>query len=224
MIDAIARAFSSNVALPPVGYRYAYSDAASSGGGDEGEQVQSSFGPLFDQAAAKLELSREAVEKATTVLTAGEVEGRLNEEQRRQIEELAKRDREVKAHEQAHKAAAGAYAQGGPNYEYQAGPDGRRYAVGGSVDIDTSPVRGNPEATLEKAQVIRGAAMAPADPSGADRSVAAAAAQLAAQARKELAAENGAKAGASASDRGDSRIRGYGKPEPRPGGNFDARG
>ena len=31
----------------------------------------------------------------------------------------------------AHLSAAGAYAHGGASYEYELGPDGKRYAVGG---------------------------------------------------------------------------------------------
>ncbi len=99
------------------------------------------------------------------------------------------RDREVRRHEQAHLAAAGSYAKGGPTFEYQTGPDGQRYAVGGEVSIDTSPVAGDPKATIIKAQVIQRAAGAPADPSGQDRAVASAAAKMEAQARRELQAQ-----------------------------------
>ncbi len=116
----------------------------------------------------------------------GEGDG-LTEEERKQVQELQRRDREVRAHEQAHLAAAGGHALGGASYSYQAGPDGRRYAVGGEVSIDTSPVRDDPRATIAKAQTIRAAALAPADPSGADRAVAAAAAKMEADAQRELA-------------------------------------
>lgn len=102
------------------------------------------------------------------------------------VRELSARDREVRAHEQAHLAAAGGYASGGPTYTYQTGPDGVRYAIGGEVSIDTSAVPGNPRATLAKAQAIIAAANAPAEPSGQDRAVAAAAAQMAARAQAEL--------------------------------------
>jgi len=57
------------------------------------------------------------------------------------------------------------------------------------VSIDTSPERDDPEATINKAQRIQAAALAPAQPSDADRAVAAAAAQMASSARAELAAE-----------------------------------
>ncbi len=111
----------------------------------------------------------------------------------KQIETLAARDREVRAHEQAHAAVAGQYG-GSPTYEFVRGPDGVSYAVGGSVNVDTSPIPGNPEATLRKAEQLQRAASAPADPSGQDREVAAQAAQLARQAERELAIKNADKA------------------------------
>ena len=104
-----------------------------------------------------------------------------------QLNELRIRDQEVRAHELAHMAAAGGLAKGGPTFEYQRGPDGRLYAVGGEVQIDTSGVPGDPEATLQKAEQIQRAALAPAQPSAQDRSVAVAAAAMAAAARAELA-------------------------------------
>ena len=85
----------------------------------------------------------------------------LSEEERRILNELRARDAEVRAHEQAHLAAAGPYANGAPTFEFQTGPDGRQYAVGGEVSIDTSPVPGDPEATVRKAQTVKRAALAP---------------------------------------------------------------
>jgi hypothetical protein len=113
----------------------------------------------------------------------------LSEEERQILKELRARDAEVRAHEQAHLAAAGPYANGAPKFEYQTGPDGKQYAVGGEVSIDTSAVPGNPEATARKAQTIKRAALAPRDPSPQDIKVAAQAAQLEAQARLEVKAE-----------------------------------
>lgn len=100
--------------------------------------------------------------------------------------ELATTDREVRAHEAAHLAAAGGLAQGGASFDTVQGPDGRAYAVGGEVSIDVSPGR-TPEDTIAKAQQIRSAALAPADPSAQDYRVAAQAAQMAHQAQQELA-------------------------------------
>ena len=113
----------------------------------------------------------------------------LTEEEQKQVDELKARDAEVKAHEQAHIAAGGSYVRGGASYDYQTGPDGKKYAVGGEVSIDTSPVEGDPQATIYKAQVILKAALAPAEPSRQDKSVASQARQMMASARKELMAE-----------------------------------
>ncbi|MEM9913358.1 MAG: putative metalloprotease CJM1_0395 family protein [Planctomycetota bacterium] len=110
----------------------------------------------------------------------------LDESEQKQVEELQARDREVRQHEQAHKAAAGQYATSGPTYSYQEGPDGKRYAVGGSVGIDASP-EATPEETIAKMQVVRRAALAPAEPSSQDRKVAAQASRTEQQARAELA-------------------------------------
>ncbi len=102
--------------------------------------------------------------------------------------QLQDRDREVKTHEMAHLASAGQYARGGPTYSYQQGPDGRRYAVGGEVPIDVSQEK-TPEATIQKMQSVKRAALAPAEPSSADRSIAASATALESQARQELQSE-----------------------------------
>ncbi|QPJ62346.1 MAG: hypothetical protein G3M70_10895 [Candidatus Nitronauta litoralis] len=113
----------------------------------------------------------------------------VTEEEARIIQQLQTTDREVRAHEQAHKAAAGPYAVGGPTYEYTTGPDGKRYATGGEVKIDTAPVPDNPEATIRKAQTIKRAALAPAEPSAQDRQVAAKATQLETRARQQIQEE-----------------------------------
>lgn len=110
----------------------------------------------------------------------------LTEAEQKQVDELKARDREVKNHEQAHIAAGGSYVKGGASYDYQTGPDGKQYAVGGSVNIDTSPVQNNPEATIAKAQVIIKAALAPAEPSGQDQKVASSARQMMNEARQEI--------------------------------------
>ncbi|MDJ0781076.1 MAG: putative metalloprotease CJM1_0395 family protein [Desulfosarcinaceae bacterium] len=105
-----------------------------------------------------------------------------------QVRDLKQRDAEVKAHEQAHLAAGGGLVQGAASYTYEKGPDGAMYAVGGEVKIDTAPAR-TPEQTIRKAQQIRRAALAPAQPSATDRAVAAAAAQMEAQAKAEKTRE-----------------------------------
>lgn len=112
----------------------------------------------------------------------------LTPEAQQKILELSQRDQEVKIHEAAHAAVGGQYA-GAPSLSYETGPDGKRYAVSGEVNIDVSKVAGDPAATMKKADVIRAAALAPAQPSAQDRNVAASAAQMKAQAQAELMAE-----------------------------------
>lgn len=113
----------------------------------------------------------------------------LTEEERAQVDELKQTDRKVRAHEQAHAAAGGAYASS-PSYEYENGPDGNRYAIGGEVSIDVSPVSGDPEATIQKMEVVKRAALAPAEPSPQDRAVAAQADQTRLKAQAELREQN----------------------------------
>ncbi|PLX85346.1 MAG: hypothetical protein C0617_04545 [Desulfuromonas sp.] len=103
-----------------------------------------------------------------------------------ELQKLADRDREVRAHEAAHAAVGGQYA-GSPSYTYEKGADGRNYAVGGEVQMNTSKIAGDPQATLQKSQQLRAAALAPAQPSGADRAIAAKATQMAMEAQAELA-------------------------------------
>ena len=116
-------------------------------------------------------------------------EEELSPEQSQAVEKLKKRDQEVKAHEKAHAAAGAGIVQGGATYQYQRGPDGKMYAVGGEVKIDTSPER-DPEDTIRKMQQVRKAALSPTQPSAQDRSVAAQASQIEAEARAELTKKN----------------------------------
>ena len=142
---------------------------------------------------------------------AGRSEG-LSEADLKIVSEHKPRDLDVRAHEMAHMEAGAGIVTRGASFSYQTGPDGQRYAVGGEVGINTSPGR-TPEETLAKSDRIRAAALAPADPSGQDLRVAAEAAQMAAEARQELAATSGspeagrvgAAYGAAASDASGGR-------------------
>ena len=106
-----------------------------------------------------------------------------------EIRQLQRRDSEVRAHEAAHAAVGGPYA-GSPSFSYTKGTDGKTYATGGEVSIDVSAVPDDPEATLQKANQIKAAALAPAEPSSQDMKVAQKAQMLATQARQELADRN----------------------------------
>lgn len=128
----------------------------------------------------------------------------LSSEQQSQLRQLKKTDSEVRTHEQAHKTAGGPYA-GSIQLEYTTGPDGRRYATAGEVPIDASPVRGNPEATITKMEVVKRAALAPQNPSPQDRAVAAQADATKAQAQTELRQSRNT---GSASSDGDPGVSG----------------
>ena len=138
----------------------------------------------LDSDKSKTEKSEKFATESTEKLPSGE---ELTLEELQQVAELKSRDQEVRVHEMAHVMAGGAYVTGGPSYTYQMGPDGKGYAIGGEVGIDTSPIEGNPEATIQKMQTVAAAALAPAKPSGQDQKVAAAARQAEAKARMELA-------------------------------------
>lgn len=110
----------------------------------------------------------------------------LSVEDLRQLEQMKATDREVRQHEMAHQVVGGQYA-GSASYEYERGPDGQRYAVAGEVPVDYGPVKGDPQATIDKMQQVIAAALAPADPSPKDRQVAAQARQYLISAQLELA-------------------------------------
>lgn len=123
----------------------------------------------------------------------------------RELQALKARDREVRQHEQAHVAAGGRYIRGGATYSYERGPDGRQYAIGGEVDIDTAPIANDPAATIHKMQVVRRAALAPAEPSSQDRAVAADASRKEAEARVDLREERREASAVAADDRHSTR-------------------
>ena len=134
--------------------------------------------------------------------------GGLTPEELQQVAELKKVDRQVRQHEMAHMAAGAGLITSGASYTYTKGPDGVNYAVAGEVGIDTSPGR-TPEETLSRAQRIRAAALAPADPSPQDRAVAAAATQMEVSARMEIAQQRAAEARGDNEESGEGRLAAY---------------
>ena len=118
-------------------------------------------------------------------LAAGTQE--LSPREKRKLAELKATDAAVRDHERAHLAAAAQYARGGASYQYEIGPDGKRYAVRGEVQIEASAITNNPGANIQKMQAIKRAALAPRDPSAQDQRVAAQAARAEMAARAEQA-------------------------------------
>lgn len=108
------------------------------------------------------------------------------EKAKAEVDELKKRDAEVRQHEMAHISAGGAYIKGGASFTYKVGPDGARYAVAGTVNIDTGEIPNDPAATIRKAEQVRRAALAPTTPSPQDLRVAAEASEMARKAQAEL--------------------------------------
>lgn len=146
---------------------------------------------LGGAAAVSIQVDEGRIPQAATQNAAPEsakLASELSEEDREAVSDLKARDREVRAHEAAHAATGQGYA-GSPQFEYVRGPDGIQYAVGGHVSIDTSAVPDDPEATIEKMHIVKAAALAPARPSGQDRSVAAAAEAAIRQAEGDLNAK-----------------------------------
>jgi hypothetical protein len=111
--------------------------------------------------------------------------GGLTPGEQEMVAKLQARDTAVRAHEAAHQGSGGGLV-GGATFSYQSGPDGRQYAVGGEVPVDTSPVNGNMEETIAKEERVISAALAPSDPSSQDYAVAAQASQIVSQAEMAL--------------------------------------
>ena len=181
--------------------------AAEKGLGNDGErnnqtanQANLLQNPTYDRPTTNQYLAEnfngEASKDNANEESAGKENAESKQEQQQQqsedkkVAELKDRDREVRIHEQAHAATGGQYA-GAPTYEYETGPDNKRYAVGGEVSIDVSN-ENTPTETIRKMQQVKAAALAPAEPSPQDYKVASDAAQKEQKARSELAKEQSA--------------------------------
>ncbi|QHE53957.1 putative metalloprotease CJM1_0395 family protein [Pontibacillus sp. HMF3514] len=108
----------------------------------------------------------------------------LSPEQKRQISELKAVEQKVKAHEQAHRSVGGKFA-GGISYDFQKGPDGQEYIIGGEVPVQM-PKSEDPEETIQAMEQVRRAALSPANPSSQDMQVASKASQAILEAQSEM--------------------------------------
>jgi len=111
---------------------------------------------------------------------------------RAQVMELQIIEDKVIAHEQAHKAAGGEFT-GAATYGYTVGPDGKRYITSGEVSISV-PASDDPEQSLRALERVKAAALAPANPSGQDQSVAASASAKMMRLRSEIARQKAGEA------------------------------
>ena len=146
------------------------------------------YAPASRPDAAQPEGAAQTAEEKQLASQQEKTEAREKQAIAEEVQRLQQRDLEVRTHEQAHIAAAAGLSVSGPFYEMTQGPDGKAYVTDGHVTIDSSPA-GTAEATVDKARRIRAAALAPAQPSSADLSVAAKASQMEAQAQAEVRAE-----------------------------------
>ena len=143
-------------------------------------QAEKSDTPAADEAGKGENTEKSGTGKTGDAENAPENDPGIKNE----IRQLEQREQEVIAHEAAHKAVGGQYASAA-SYTYTTGPDDKRYIDGGEVSIRT-PSTNDPHEALRMAELVKRAALAPANPSGQDLSVAASATQKAAAARVEI--------------------------------------
>jgi len=196
--------------------------AAEKGLGNDGErnnqtanQANLLQNPTYDRPSVNQSLAEnyngEAGKDNANEQSAGKEGAESKQEQQQQqsedkkVAELKDRDREVRIHEQAHTAAGGQYA-GAPTFEYETGPDNKRYAVGGEVSIDVSN-ENTPTETIRKMQQVKAAALAPAEPSPQDYKVASDATQKEQNARSELAKEQNSESASSSVSESAANIK-----------------
>ncbi len=144
--------------------------------------------PLSEDKSAESSESTDSTESSESTETKKpENENELSADEKQVVYELQARDTEVRAHEAAHQAAGGGMT-GGASYSYQRGPDGKMYAIGGEVSI-SMPKGSSTEELISNAQQVIAAALAPANPSAQDMSVAASAKSIMVEAQQEKAKE-----------------------------------
>jgi len=133
-------------------------------------QLQNKLSQKFEQ-LHKLE-SQEAIENSTKKDYIEQTTNGKNYDEQdfaRVLDKFKRVDAQIRSHEQIH--ASIGHTTTPISYTYQQGPDGKLYAVGGSVRLDTS-IPDDPKAAAFKLDQIQRAASAPTDTSGADNQIA----------------------------------------------------
>lgn len=200
----ISSQYSSGPAVTP-----SYSPAANTPAAPVDSRLAPAFTPIksthsSDKAANRSDREADSGEQDSSRVSADESQetkkqrgeqapaGQLSEQELATLEKLKQRHREVVAHEQAHQAVGGRFA-GSASYQYETGPDGGRYAVSGEVPIRLPSSDAEPNEKLQQADQVIRAALAPAEPSAQDRSVAARATEIKIDAQQELRELNDAR-------------------------------
>ena len=87
----------------------------------------------------------------------------LDEQERRQLDRLKLTDRLVRQREETQGRLTFELWDGGPEYRYETGPDGKKYAVDGTVRV--SEMNDSPEEKLRRARLVRLSALIDIPPS-----------------------------------------------------------
>lgn len=111
----------------------------------------------------------------------------LTQSEKRIVAQLKTRDREVRQHEARHYHMGRPYTRP-PEYWFVTGPDGRRYAVSGSVSFAFQQFSGDAVELLHQMTVLQRAALAPREPSSNDLAVARALGEIIQELRSRMAA------------------------------------
>lgn len=120
-----------------------------------------------DQALEKTSSKGDYIEQTTNLSNS---QNNYDEQDfQRVLEKFKRTDAQVRSHEQVH--ATIGQTTSPISYNYQKGPDGKMYAVGGSVRFDTS-IPDDPKSAAFKLDQLSKAAAGPTDPSGADTTIA----------------------------------------------------
>jgi hypothetical protein len=130
-----------------------------------------------NDASKKTEENKEQSNKNNTELT---------QDEKLQLNQLKAADTKVRAHEAAHQS--GPAASGGASFTYEKGPDGVMYAVAGEVPVRIQ-TGSTPQESISNLQGVIATALAPADPSPQDLSVASKARVMLMKAQQEFAQE-----------------------------------
>lgn len=111
----------------------------------------------------------ESIRKQDYIESSSPSEKHEDKDFARVLEKFKSKDSDIRTHEQIH--ASIGHTTTPISYNYQEGPDGKMYAVGGSVRLDTS-IPDDPKAAAFKLELLQKAATGPSHISGADGSIA----------------------------------------------------
>ncbi|MEA2017581.1 MAG: putative metalloprotease CJM1_0395 family protein [Campylobacterota bacterium] len=133
-------------------------------------QIYSQLSSKYDKLAKIEEKEQvEATQKKDYIEQGSPTEKYDDKSFARVLEKFKQADANIRSHEQIH--ASIGHTTAPIAYTYQEGPDGKMYAVGGHVKLDTS-IPDDPKAAAFKLDMLQKAASGPIDSSAADNTIA----------------------------------------------------